>query len=701
MEKTQILVVEDESVVALDIQSRLTRLGYAVPAVASYGEEAIRKAEKMRPDLILMDIRLKGEMDGVMAAEQIRAHLDIPVVFLTAYADGATLQRAKLTESYGYLLKPFKEGELHTTIEMALYKHQMERRLKESERWLATTLNSIGDAVIATDAKGQVQFLNPIAEALTGWTQELALGRDFNQVFNIIDGDTRVLRESPFVQVLREGDVVLLKDNTVLIARDGTEIPIDDSAAPMRDDEGNITGAVLVFRDITQRVCAEEALRNAEAEVRRQLHEQTILREAMVLISSTLDQSTVLHHIAEQMGCALDASSAYICSWEPEKGTSTVLAEYIGPHACTQEQESDLGASYPLVDQRFLEALSTGQPWTDHVDGAELAENERKHLIQHGAQTVLYVPLHARAQIIGFAELWESRRKREFEPDEIALCQAIAQNAAIAIENARLYEQVQQELTERMQAEEALSQHAAELQARNKELDAFAHTVAHDLKNPVNLVIGFAEVLQEDHATMSDEQLQHYLQIMARNGRKMGTIIDELLLLAGARQMDNAEVVPMNMSHIVAEAKQRLYQMIESHQPEIRLPAEWPTAMGYAPWVEEVWVNYLSNAIKYGGRPPRLRLGAKTMPDGTVCFWIQDNGPGLTHEDQARLFTPFTQLDRIRANGHGLGLSIVQRIVEKLNGQVGVVSQVGHGSVFSFTLPGVSSADIAPEGQRS
>ncbi len=167
------------------------------------------------------------------------------------------------------------------------------------------------------------------------------------------------------------------------------------------------------------------------------------------------------------------------------------------------------------------------------------------------------------------------------------------------------------------------------------------------------------------------------------------------------RQMDNAELVPMNMSHIVTEAKQRLLQMIETHQPEISLPDEWPTALGYAPWVEEVWVNYLSNAIKYGGRPPRLRLGAKTMPDGAVCFWIQDNGPGLTREDQARLFTPFTQLDRIRANGHGLGLSIVQRIVEKLNGQVGVVSQVGHGSVFTFTLPGVSSADIAPEGQRS
>ena len=125
-------------------------------------------------DLVLMDIVLEGDMDGVKAAEHIRNHFDIPVVYLTAYSDDTTLQRAKITEPYGYILKPFQERELYTTIEMALYKHKMERKLKENEQWLATTLKSIGDAVIATDTKGFVTFMNPVAEVLTGWKQEEA-----------------------------------------------------------------------------------------------------------------------------------------------------------------------------------------------------------------------------------------------------------------------------------------------------------------------------------------------------------------------------------------------------------------------------------------------------------------------------------------------------------------------------------------------
>jgi two-component system sensor histidine kinase/response regulator len=141
------------------------------------------------------------------------------------------------------------------------------------------------------------------------------------------------------------------------------------------------------------------------------------------------------------------------------------------------------------------------------------------------------------------------------------------------------------------------------------------------------------------------------------------------------------------MASIVAEAQQRLAHMIEEHQAEIILPDTWPVALGHGPWVEEVWVNYLNNAIKYGGQPPHVELGATKQPDGMVRFWVRDNGPGLRPEEQARLFTPFTRLDQVRTKGHGLGLSIVGRIVEKLGGQVGVESEVGRGSVFTFTLP--------------
>jgi len=245
------------------------------------------------------------------------------------------------------------------------------------------------------------------------------------------------------------------------------------------------------------------------------------------------------------------------------------------------------------------------------------------------------------------------------------------------------------DVTERVRADEMLRQHASELQARNEELDAFAHTVAHDLKDPLALIVGFAEVLREDPGAALCGEQQHHLETIARNGRKVSNIIDELLLLAQVREAE-VEIVPLNMASIVEGAQERLAGPIEEHQAGIHWPDTWPVALGYEPWVEEVWVNYLSNGVKYGGRPARLELGATAQADGMVRFWVKDNGRGIAPEDQARLFTPFTQLSQVRATGHGLGLSIVRRIVEKLGGQVGMESKVGRGSVFFFTLPAIA-----------
>jgi PAS domain S-box-containing protein len=244
------------------------------------------------------------------------------------------------------------------------------------------------------------------------------------------------------------------------------------------------------------------------------------------------------------------------------------------------------------------------------------------------------------------------------------------------------------DITERKQAEEALRAQNEQLQARNEELDAFARTVAHDLKNPLGILTNIAEILLEDYLHMPPHKLAEYLQSIAQSGRRANRIVEALLLLAGVRQQ-TVNLQPLDMSGIVAEALQRLSPMIVQYQAKITTPATWPAALGFASWIEEVWVNYLSNGLKYGGSPPYLELGAAIQEDGMVCFWVKDNGVGLSPEARARLFTEFTQLDPDRIEGHGLGLSIVRRIVEKLGGQVGVESEgkPGRGSTFSFTLP--------------
>jgi signal transduction histidine kinase len=239
---------------------------------------------------------------------------------------------------------------------------------------------------------------------------------------------------------------------------------------------------------------------------------------------------------------------------------------------------------------------------------------------------------------------------------------------------------------------ETLRQRTVELQARNEELDAFAHTVAHDLKSPLSALMCFSGLLERrfDKGSLPARFLDD-VQMIKQSGQKINSIIDELLLLASVRELEDVAMEPLDMRHIVAEVQERIVVLIEEYQAEITTMEKWPVAVGRTPWVEEVWVNYLSNAIKYGGQPPRVELGATEQEDGDICFWVRDNGPGLTPEEQARLFTPFTRLDQARAKGHGLGLSIARRIVEKMGGRVGVESTPGQGSTFSFILPGFAA----------
>lgn len=242
-------------------------------------------------------------------------------------------------------------------------------------------------------------------------------------------------------------------------------------------------------------------------------------------------------------------------------------------------------------------------------------------------------------------------------------------------------------------AQEALFQYAADLEMRNVDLDTFNTAVAHDLKQPLNLMITYLENLQQHYPPT--EETQKYWHALARNGRKMLLIIDELQLFSQVRE-NEVELQPLDMARIVAEVQQRLAHLITQYDAKLSLPTAWPKALGHPPWVEEVWANYLSNAIEYGGRPPRLQLGATARSDGMVRFWVHDNGPGLTVEEQSLLFVPSQPPDATQPAGRRVGLSIVQRIVEKLGGQVWVESEdrPGEGSTFSFTLKRASDTDF-------
>jgi PAS domain S-box-containing protein len=252
MEKKRIMVVEDEGLVGLAIKEGLEALGYEVPVVVPSGDEAIRQVMEHEIDLIMMDIRLKGGIDGIETAQQIRRMLDIPVIYLTAYSDPQTLGRAKITEPFGYILKPVEERSMQAAIEMALHKSQVEKRIKMSNNRLTAILRSMPEGVIIVDVKCRVDFFNPAAELLTGWRKEEAIGRQLQEVFRLLNGKTRSEIQIPVTRSILDGKILRL-ENCLLITRDKREIPVDCSLAPYKNERGTISGIIDVIQDISDR----------------------------------------------------------------------------------------------------------------------------------------------------------------------------------------------------------------------------------------------------------------------------------------------------------------------------------------------------------------------------------------------------------------------------------------------------------------
>jgi len=266
----QILVVEDEIITAIDIQNRLINLGYNVPEIVCSGEEAIIKVNENKPDLVLMDINLNGEMDGIEASSKIHSISDIPVIYLTAYSDDITLDRAKITEPYAYIVKPFKDMELKINLEIAFYKYTMEKKLKESyetikekNQWLEAVIESLGDAVIATDPDGTIILMNPIAEALTGWKRDEALGKPMANILNIISEKIDEKIEDPIEKAIRDDTFYGLADHTVLVTKEGVKRYVDIIGSTIKNDKNNLIGIVFIFYDITERTRIDDMMKTS------------------------------------------------------------------------------------------------------------------------------------------------------------------------------------------------------------------------------------------------------------------------------------------------------------------------------------------------------------------------------------------------------------------------------------------------------
>ena len=653
----KILVIDDQKSNLAKIKDILEK---SIPKckvlTAQTGIDGLKISKTEQPDTILLDV-VMPEMDGYEVCEKLKVEektKNIPVILVSAFQKD-TESRVKGLKSGAdvFLSKPINPAELAAQVSSMLRIRKAENDLRVSENKYRKIFEKFQDIYYCADIKGIIKEISPSVKQLSGYSREDLIG---SSVFSVYKN--RSDRIKLFEALKKTGSVVdyelslLDKNGKEKIASVNSHLIYDKNNIPIK-----IEG---VLRDITERKQAENNLIKSKDRFKNLFNKTPISlwEEDLSQVKLALDKLKI------------SGVSDFHEYFNNNPNSFLEMAKKIKILDVNEETlqlyEAD---SKEEFFSKIFESFSYDSFQTIKRCLLKLYEDKSEYHTETVTETLKGNKIHVLVKI--------------------TLLSGYENNWARGIVSIT-------DISERKKAEEALKHHAQQLQERNEELDAFSHTVAHDLKNPLGTIMGFADLLFEDYYQLSKDETLKYLGIIINDSKKTQQIINNLLLFASVRKAE-IKTEELNMGDIVAGSINRLTPMIEKSNTEIKLPETWPTALGYAPWVEEVWINYLSNAIKYGGTPPIIEIGANTdkaenAPEGMVRFWIRDNGPGISAENQKLLFKQFERLNQVKTEGHGLGLSIVRRIIEKLGGQVGLERNTDNnrnakGSVFYFTLP--------------
>ncbi len=554
------------------------------------------------------------------------------------------------------------------------------RAVDEARSSLATTLRSIGDAVMATDESGNVTIMNPVAERLTGWSVDEALGVPLRTVFHIINEGTRRLVESPVDRVLREGAVVGLANHTLLLARDGTETPIHDSGAPIRDESGNIRGVVLVFRD-----ASVEARENGR---------RVFLAEATTVLGSSLDSRETLARIA-------DVAVPRLADWcmvdvlDDERGAPVCVG---AAHADPQKTElvHDLGRRYrpePNEKRGIIRVLRTGRaelyPAVTAEQVAKWArdEEQRRLLRELRMSSVMIVPLVTPRRVVGAMTLVYADSGRRYTAEDLSLVEELGRRAGTAIENARLY---------------TVEQRARDLaDSTSRMKDEFLATVSHELRTPLSAILGWVRMLST--AQMTEDKRRRAIETIERNARAMTQLIEDLLdvsrIVSGKMRI---EVGRVDLAVVLQSAVESVRPAAEAKEIALELDGDDDAGLvrGDAARLQQVVWNLLVNAVKFTPRGGRVSVSLGRR-DSEAEVVVRDTGIGIEPRFVPHIFEPFRQADasiRRTTGGLGLGLAIVKHLVEQHGGSVEAQSDgQNRGATFVVRLPVAAAIGGATE----
>lgn len=677
---TRILIVEDERIVAWSIREILQTFNYEVVASVTSGTQAIQIAVAAKPDLILMDVRLEGEMDGITATQRIQMQLDIPVVYLTAYADDRTLNQAVATAPFGYIVKPFTRRSLRAAVETALYRHRSEQQLKASQQWFVNTFNSLGDAAIATNAEGQIMFMNAAAEKLTGWEQAEALGKPANQILTFIHAQTREAIENSLLQAIRDGVSVSCADNYMLQTKDGLERAIGDSATPIKTAQGEIIGGVMVFQDITERWQAEQALQSVTAgleqevqerttQLQRALEFETILKRITDRLRDSLDENQIVQAVVEELVRGLGIRGGDTSLFNFERGTLDILYEY------TMDQSS-------LATEIPLESYSDVLPWLQAGQSLQFCEAMPRPFVPTWEHwSILACPIQNEQGILG--DLWLFKNpEATFSELEIRLVQQVANQCAIALRQARLY-RASQEQIEQLKQLTCLK-------------DELLSTLSYELRTPISSIKLATEMLKhtlEELGVLHEEENSAlgYLQILEKEGQREINLIDNLLDLS----LLDAGVEPLLLDtidlrgwlpHVIEPFAKRTH--LQQQQLELFLLAQLPTITTDLLYLERILKELLENACKYTLPGERIIVTANAVEQG-VQLSVINTGVEIPECERDRIFEKFYRIpgqDASKYGSTGLGLALVKKLVKHLGGTIQVNSHSKQ-TIFTVQLP--------------
>lgn len=643
MNAVRILVVEDEAVVAADLVARLTRLGYQVVGNTGDGEKAIALAESCQPDVILMDIRLAGAIDGITAATRIQEITDVAIIFLTAHSDHNTLARARSSEPFGYLLKPFEERELLTQVEIAVHKHRAEQALKESEALYRSLAEAMPQIVFICRADGTADFVNSQWVDYTGLPIEKSLNLDWATLLHPDDSQTTLAKWKEAVQTGQPYETEYRYKR-----RDGEYRWHLVRATPMQDRRGSITRWIGTATDIHDRKQAETALRENEERIR-------------ALIETALDCIITIDEIGIITTCnsATTRVFGYACEEMLGRNISMLMP---APHKNEHDGylENLKKTSLKKIIGGWREV--TGQRKNGTTFLLELAVSETR---AGGRQ--FYTGI-----------LRDITARKEAEDD------------------------IRRLLREAEQREHLLREKQAQLvqAAKLASLGELATGIAHELNNPlnnINLCIGNAIDLLEK--TEPDAlKASASLQIAAREVKRGAVIVNQVRAFA---RMDQSPRVPISVNEILESALTLVREQFRICEIELilTLTPETPWVSGNAFHLEQVILNLLTNAKDAVMRSPLKRVNvASAVQNGFVDITVGDTGCGMSLDHQTRIFDPFFTTKEV-GHGTGLGLSISYGIIRDHEGTITVTSETQQGSTFTIRLPTLASpkASLAPE----